>query len=190
MPDARNLPLFRWGDQLRADRDRRRRRRRIAISVSAALGLIALPAISAPQPLLVWNASASAPLGLYAITPPSALARGDMVVLWLPKSARKLAASRHYLPANVPAVKRIVALAGDRVCAEGDTIRVGARLVVRRLAYDRLGRPLPAWSGCRRLARGELFLLMANAAASFDSRYFGPVRKRNVIGRARLLWPR
>jgi conjugative transfer signal peptidase TraF len=190
MPDARNLPLFRWGDQLRVDRDSRRRRRRIAIWTSIALGLIALPAITAPQPLLVWNASASAPLGHYGVTPPSALTRGDMVVLWLPQSTRRLAASRHYLPANVPAVKRIVAIAGDHVCARGDTVRVGGRLIVHRLPHDRRGRPLPAWNGCRRLASGEIFLLMMGASASFDSRYFGPVASRNVIGRAHLLWRR
>jgi conjugative transfer signal peptidase TraF len=138
----------------------------------------------------VWNASASAPLGLYAVSSPDILRRGDMVVVRLPKAARMLAATRHYLPANVPAVKRIVATVGDRVCARGGTVRIAGRMVVRRLARDRLGRPLPAWDGCRRLASGELFLAMAGEPASFDSRYFGPVERGNVIGRAHLLWRR
>jgi conjugative transfer signal peptidase TraF len=189
MPDTRHLTLSRWGDQLRLERTRRRRRRRFAMWTTAALGLIALPVLIAPRPVLVWNASASAPLGLYGVTPPERLEHGDMVVVWLPDAARHLAAARHYLPANVPAVKRIVAIRGDRVCARGAVVRVRGHIVAHRRAYDRLGRPLPHWTGCRALAVGELFLLMTEPA-SFDSRYFGPVASDNVIGRAHLLWHR
>jgi len=48
---------------------------------------------------------------------------------------------------------------------------------------DREGRPLPAWQGCRPLAPGEVFLLMANIPASFDGRYFGPIPRAAIIGR-------
>ncbi len=44
------------------------------------------------------------------------------------------------------------------------------------------------WSGCRRLAAHELFLIAPASAASFDSRYFGPVTRAQVIGRAVPLW--
>jgi conjugative transfer signal peptidase TraF len=190
MHEVSDLPLFARGDALRTGRAVRRRCRLVGISAASALGLIALPTLVTAGPLLVWNASASAPIGLYAVTPPRALARGDMVVVWLPGPARALAARRHYLPANVPAVKRIVAITGDRVCAKGSHIRVGVATIVPRLAHDRAGRLLPAWNGCRRLGSNELFLLMADAPASFDSRYFGPVPRANVIGQAHLLWRR
>jgi conjugative transfer signal peptidase TraF len=190
MPETRDMPLFAWGDALRRARAERRRRSRIAAIAAGALALIGFPVFIVPRPWLVWNASASAPIGLYVVTPPRGLSRGDMVVVWLPESARQLAERRHYLPANVPAVKRIVGVAGDRVCARGMTIQIAGRPPVSRLAHDRFGRPLPAWNGCRRLAPNELFLLMADAPASFDSRYFGPVPRANVLGRARLIWRR
>lgn len=190
MPDPRDMPLFAWGDALRRARSKRRSRRRIFAAGAGALALIALPAITSTRPVLVWNASASAPIGLYFITRPEALARGDMVVAWLPAPARDFAARRHYLPANVPAVKRIVGLEGDRVCARGSHVRVGAGMAVTRLAHDRFGRSLPAWNVCRRLGPGEVFLLMQRAPASFDSRYFGPVPRANIIGKASLIWAR
>lgn len=190
MPDIRNLPLFAWGDALRTRRALNRRRRRTAVLAAAAIGMITLPAILPPRPLLVWNASASAPIGLYAVAPPRALKRGDIVLVRLPESARALAARRHYLPANVPAIKRIAGVAGDRICARGTEIWIGRSKVAVRLVRDGAGRPLPAWSGCRRLRFDELFLLMTSATASFDSRYFGPVPTANIVGRARLLWPR
>lgn len=190
MPETRDLPLFAWGGALHIGRAARRRRCRIQILAAGALGLLALPVLVSPRPLFVWNASASAPIGLYAVTPPRALTRGDMVVVWLPEPARALAARRHYLPANVPAVKRIAAIAGDPVCAKGSHVTMGGSTVVPRFVHDRVGRPMPAWSGCRRLRSDELFLVMADAPASFDSRYFGPVARANVIGRAHLLWRR
>src|SRR3546814_3369298 len=80
----------------------------------------------------------------------------------LPPDARRLAAERGYLPDGVPLVKRIAALEGDRVCALDDAVSVNGRVAAKRQARDRLGRPLPRWTGCHVLADDELFLLMAD----------------------------
>jgi type IV secretory pathway protease TraF len=71
----------------------------------------------------------------------------------------------------------------------GGVVRVGGRIAVRRLTNDPYGRPLPWWHGCRRLARGELFLLTTANPVAFDGRYFGVTRGDLVVGRARLVWP-
>src|SRR3546814_4504188 len=70
--------------------------------------------IAPPRPRFVWNASASAPVGIYAVGDAAPLARGDMVIARVPDEYRMLAARRHYLPANVPLVKRVAAASGDR----------------------------------------------------------------------------
>ena len=105
-----------------------------------------------------------------------------------PDSVRTLAAERGYLPVNVPLVKRIVGVGGDIICAIGDAISINGRPVATRLQRDRFGRPLPSWSGCRRLGDGEVFLLMEGVADSFDGRYFGPVPASSIIGRLVPLW--
>ncbi|WP_083942749.1 S26 family signal peptidase [Sphingomonas soli] len=142
-----------------------------------------------PAPRLIWNASDSAPRGLYRVFPGVAPGRGDMVVAWAPEPWRSLAAGRHYLPSNVPLVKRVAALDGDRVCAIGPAILVNARRVAARSATDGRGRPMPWWEGCRTLKPGEYLLLMP-APASFDGRYFGISREDQLVGKARLLWAR
>jgi conjugative transfer signal peptidase TraF len=139
--------------------------------------------------LFVWNASASAPVGLYRIYPHSTVARGDMVVAWAPAAARKLAAQRDYLPADVPLVKRVAAVAGDRVCAAGRSILINGRNMPDRRKRDAAGRPMPWWKGCHKLVRGAHFLL-ADSPASFDGRYFGITREQELIGRAVLIWAR
>ncbi len=192
MADRPELPLFRWAETARAALAVRGRRRRHACvtAMTCAVVLIVLPAILDPAPRLVWNASPSAPTGLYLVSPGAAPRRGDTVIAWLPAPARGLAASRHYLPPAVPLVKPVAAIAGDRVCAMGAAIRINDRVIVRRLRHDGRGRPLPWWSGCRTLRAGELFLLGTRRPDSFDSRYFGPVSGAGVVGTARFLWAR
>ena len=134
MPERRDLPLIAWGEALRAARlVRERRQLRLAFGALgiAALGLtIAVP----PTPRLVWNASASAPRGLYVVSPGVPIAAGDMVVARTPDPWRMLAAKRHYLPANVPLVKRVVAGPGDLICAQGADVAINSVPAVARAA--------------------------------------------------------
>lgn len=169
---------------------RRPRRRFTALAGMAAVALLGVSAALHPVPRLVWNASPSAPVGLYWVEPYSALRRGDLVLATPPEAARRLAAERGYLPAGVPLVKRVVAFSGDTVCAAGIEITINGPAVAKRLPADRRGRPLPDWNGCRTLAANEFFLLMVDVPDSFDSRYFGPVSSSQIVGRLVPLWTR
>jgi len=155
--------------------------------VGGALVALAAPLVFDPAPRLVWNASASAPMGLWRIRPGAPIRLGDHVLAEPPPAARPPAAQRRYLPANVPMIKAVAAVSGDKVCAVGPWIQVNDRPVAVRRAADRRGRKLPWWSGCERLSDGAV-LLLNRAPDSFDGRYFGPVAKGAVIGRASPLW--
>ena len=158
-------------------------------AVVALVNLVLASAIVRLPILLVWNASASSPIGLYALAPWRAAERGDMAVAWPAPAARELAAVRRYLPRNVPLVKQVSAVEGDRVCARGKMISVNGRPLARRATHDPAGRRLPWWSGCRRLEPGELFLLSPHQPLAFDGRYFGITQAWRVLGRATLAWP-
>lgn len=186
---AGDAPLLAWGDALRAEKTRcARLRRRIAVT-AAGIAVLLVSAAIPPAPRLVWNASASAPVGLYAVTPGASAEPGDMVIARVPDRFRRLAAERRYLPMNVPLVKRVAAQAGDEVCALGQEIFVNGGWTAERRLADGQGRPMPTWSGCIRLHGRQLFLLMDNPA-SFDGRYFGATEEHDIIGKARLLWRR
>ena len=62
----------------------------IGLGAAALATTIALP----PTPWLVWNASASAPIGLYAVSGRQDIASGDMVLVRVPDRWRRLAAER------------------------------------------------------------------------------------------------
>jgi conjugative transfer signal peptidase TraF len=173
-------------------RDRREYPRRALSGLTLAValfGVLATAASAIPSRRLVWNASASVPIGLYwriADRPQ----RGDLVLAWAPLWARRLAAERHYLPFDVPLAKRIAAVESDTVCADDDSILINGEFVARRLTFDRSGRLLPHWAGCETLDPGAFFLLMPDVPDSFDGRYFGVIERKDIIGRLVPLWTR
>ena len=150
---------------------------------------IALGAVEVadPTPCLMWNASASAPLGLYRVerTSPS---RGDLVIVRPPRTAQEVGAERGYLSEGVLLVKRVEGLAGDVVCVRGEQVTIEGIAVANALPTDGMGRPMRAWSDCRPLGPDEVFVLMRDVPGSFDSRYFGPVSRSDVLGKAVPLW--
>ncbi|MCY1286851.1 conjugative transfer signal peptidase TraF [compost metagenome] len=156
--------------------------------VASSLIALGWTAFAQSPPRFVYNASDSVPIGWYRIDPADPLATGDLVLVQLPPDAMTLAAQRGYLPANVPLLKSVAAVPPQHVCVQDDQMLVDDQVVARRLRQDRQGRALPAWRACRRLVGDELFLLSTANPESFDSRYFGPVSARAVIGRAQPLW--
>ena len=168
---------------------RRRHARATLESMTLGVVMLGLSAVLRPIPRLVWNASASAPIGLYGVVPHAAITRGDLVLAVLPPAARTLAAERNYLPMGVPVAKHVAALAGDTVCSRGDIITIDGRTVAKRLSTDTHGRALPAWTGCQTLRRDQMFLLNT-PPDSFDGRYFGPVERRAILGKLVAIWTR
>lgn len=188
----RDMMLRRRRGEVRRIADERPHRYRHRKHFVGGLGVALLGAtmIWEPAPRLLWNVSDSAPAGLYRVIPQARLRRGDMVVAHVPASVRRLAAERHYLPANVPLLKRIAAVEGDHVCAIGASVLINGSPLATRLNEDRRGRTMPWWTDCETLGRGRFLLLMSEHAASFDGRYFGPVASRQIVGKAVLLWAR
>lgn len=164
--------------------------KRAAVILCMDIGLAALlmPLAIPNRVQIVYNPTDSVPRGWYRIAPADSLHVGSIVLARLPAQAAALAAQRDYLPAGIPLLKRIGAMAPQRVCMDGMSVRIDDVVVATVMRSDGHGRPLSAWQQCRHMAHGELFLLSNTNPASFDSRYFGPVRASDVIGRAQPIW--
>jgi len=150
------------------------------------LGCLAAVAGRTPALALV-NESPSLPRGLYVREMGVAPVRGAVVALPQPPSARRYLGGLG-MPPEVLLIKRVAAVEGDRVCRRGAEVLAAGRGVAV-IGRDRTGAPLPAWTGCRRLGPGELFVL-GDTVGSFDSRYFGPIDAGDVEGvfREALAW--
>lgn len=92
--------------------------------------------------------------------------------------------------ANDTFIKRVVAVGGDRVALrDGHVIRNG------RMTHEPFVRPCGSAGDCTfpqtiTIPKGYVFVLGDNRGNSDDSRFWGPVPERWVIGRAFVLyWP-
>jgi conjugative transfer signal peptidase TraF len=139
-------------------------------------------------PKLIWNASASAPVGLYTVRTAADLGVTDLVAVDAPEPLASFLSQREYLPRGVPLMKRIAALSGQTVCRIGHNVTVDTIAIGEALTRDRRGRDLPVWQGCRTVASGEIFLMNWDVQDSLDGRYFGPIPKNSIVGRALPLW--
>lgn len=164
--------------------------RALQLVVATAASCALLACGGRKTPCLIWNVTASAPVGFYVVVQVSALHRGDLVLAVPPPSVQRFAAQRDYLPIGVPLVKHIGALGGDDVCSTDNVITINGHIAARRLTGDHLHRLLPAWTGCRTLSNSQLLLLNEDVATSFDGRYFGPTATSAVMGRLVPLWTR
>jgi type IV secretory pathway protease TraF len=80
-----------------------------AIATCAATLGAALSADFHPLPKLIWNASASVPIGLYLVHPAGALHATELVVVQPPDALASFLDERHYLPTGAPMLKRVLA---------------------------------------------------------------------------------
>jgi conjugative transfer signal peptidase TraF len=161
---------------------------RRSVLVVAGFGAFLGAAPPFHPPLLMWNASASAPVGLYAIERPTDLHITDLVIVRPPEQLENFLTDRGYLPRGVPLVKHVLALAGQSVCRSGFVITIDAVAVADVRESDSRGRPLPSWQGCRIVRENEVFLLNPQSSDSLDGRYFGVLPVSSIVGRALPLW--
>ncbi|KQV64028.1 S26 family signal peptidase [Caulobacter sp. Root343] len=155
----------------------------LAALIPAAL---ALGAALLDAPLVLLNTTPSEPVGLYRRV--AAEPRPGALIAFRPPPA-----AQPYLRVAQPGrargsiLKSVAAGQGARVCADAFLSVDGHRLgpiAVR----DRGGRALPRWRGCKRLEAGEYLVFSGRIPNSFDSRYYGAVRRSEILGVYAPLW--
>ncbi len=138
-----------------------------------------------------YNVSESYPSGLYQVHKDKFPATGDLALFCLPESeTTALAKERFYLKdgfcesGTLPLTKRLVGIPGDLVESSTLGISVNNGPVIKntqRRLEDSYGRALPQFPGGE-LSNDMYFLVSDHNPKSWDSRYFGPVHGRHIIG--------
>ena len=151
------------------------------IVLALCAGAVALLAASEWRrgDVVLFNATPSVPTGFY-VRSDARVHEGAFVTVRAADVAGDYAAMRHFTDDGDRFIKRVAAREGDRVCAEGERVSLGAETLTRA-TRDSAGRALPTWEGCHVLHAGEVFLL-GETPDSFDSRYFGIVREDAIEG--------
>ncbi|MBX9746198.1 MAG: S26 family signal peptidase [Hyphomonadaceae bacterium] len=164
---------------------------RISRFIPIGLGAVSIAALGVQSavefaPQFVWNASASAPIGLYKIEK-RAPEIGDFVLVDPDENLQRLITGRGYLPSEIPLLKRVAALDGDEICRENEQVFINKFHAADALFVDSAGREMPVWGGCFTLQENELFLLNSSEK-SLDGRYFGATNGSRIMGLATPVW--
>jgi signal peptidase I len=89
-------------------------------------------------------------------------------------------------------VKRVIALPGQTIYSEGNSIYVDGRLLSEPYLpkTDPLGPAIPDASKQQpyRVPAGEFYMMGDNRAISCDSRYWGPIEGSSMVGKVVLVW--
>lgn len=150
-----------------------RRRLDLQTLLFLAAGALAIVIVSIDviPDFIVYNASTSIPPGFY-VRDDGAPLRGAIVTVRAVDVAPDYARLRDFTDLGDRFIKRVAAVDGDVICADGSVVTVNGVSAAERAAHDSAGRALPSWTGCRTL-QGEVFLL-GDTPDSFDGRYWGP----------------
>jgi type IV secretory pathway protease TraF len=156
---------------------------KIMLAVAAAgLAFLAIKPLVNPVPLVIWNASESVPIGWFFVVKRQPKV-GEIAVIKPAEWVRIYASSRGYFPKDVWLLKPIYADHPSIICRFGRYVFVDGKHVTTAKGGDKKHRVLPVWKGCKELTPTQYFVL-GHHRDSFDSRYFGPVDKSQVVGSA------
>lgn len=153
----------------------------LALLVVASVGLYAAG--------VRYNMSESLPPGFYRVDRGVLPQKGQLAMFCLEDTEQtRTARSRRYLKFGfcpgytMPLVKRVFGVSGDVVSVD-ESVFINSEPVpnTNLMKMDAQGRALYPYQGGI-LTPGEYFLLSDYSPYSFDSRYFGPIEKSQLLG--------
>lgn len=142
---------------------------------------------------LTYSATISMPQGLYLVVPAKRLQRNDIVVFVTPAASHTFLLQHNWGPRSGRVLKYVMGIPGDFVCnyhnknIGAGEVWVNTHKIGPIYNFYAPGKLLPQNNFCEKLQAEQYFLLSTKIERSFDSRYFGPVDRNNILGRAVLL---
>lgn len=118
---------------------------------------------------LIWNRTESVPVGLYWVQNAASIPKGYLIVFrfqdrWL--------------------LKEVIGVQDDLFCVSPEgNFSVNGAWLGKAKKIDTSGNPLLRVLGCQKVPAGE-WVVRGYGERSFDSRYFGTVKRKQILGKA------
>jgi conjugative transfer signal peptidase TraF len=133
---------------------------------------------------LTYQVSPSMPMGWYYYKPLTEIHRGQWVSLKAPDFAEQYLQRHHLVPHSGVLIKAIAGVPGDFACQQDSQLTVNHRVVATLLERDRFQQVIARQHFCRYLLPDEYLVLGLSDPRSYDSRYFGPVPRDQLLSEA------
>lgn len=131
-----------------------------------------------------YQVSRSMPRGFYFIKPVHRLRHGDIVIFHPPTLALTFLIQKGLVPENGILMKNVMGIPGDYVCKKNHRIWINHRYIAPVYIHGLNQEYLPSKPFCQTLTKNQYLLMSTYISRSFDGRYFGPVSKSRIIGKA------
>ncbi|MGL5569274.1 MAG: conjugative transfer signal peptidase TraF [Cetobacterium sp.] len=136
----------------------------------------------------IWNVTNSMPIGIYLLEEIKEVERDQIIYIAIPEKAKQILWERNYLPKEISfLVKQVKGIEGDIVTVCNNTLYINGIFKGKIKEKDNKGLPLNGLSGTIALKENEYFL-MGKDDESYDSRYFGTIKKDNILKKATLVF--
>jgi conjugative transfer signal peptidase TraF len=136
---------------------------------------------------LVYCPSKSVAPGIYLITPIKEISRFDLVEATPPNKILSFIKDKHWLGEKSTILKYVFAIPGDYLCLRDEQIVINHHKVGHIHKFYAPNKRLPQTKFCGKIPDNQYLLLSTMSERSFDGRYFGPVSRQNILGKAILL---
>lgn len=131
---------------------------------------------------LRYQISPSMPKGWYEIHyMPQPIQRHSLIVFKAPEPYEDFLLSHHLIPDNGELLKEVIAVPGDTACIKHHQLWVNSKAIAKQNPDIINDKTIPKENFCGTLSSEEYLVLGPFHPRSYDSRYFGPIPKANII---------
>ena len=127
---------------------------------------------------MTYQYSASMPIGLSVVVPVHHIQRHDIVIFRLTPAIRNGLLRQGWQSPPTILMKTVMAIPGDVVCKRDQAIWVNHQCIAPVIHQHFVDQPF-----CQVLPANYYLLMSTHHKNSFDSRYFGPVSIKQILGR-------
>jgi signal peptidase I len=137
---------------------------------------------------LTINVSSSLPRGVYWLIGTGEITKGDIVIFNIPKKSEKYIHGRKYLKKDVKKLlKKVVATEKENIFRIDDKLYINGKFHSYIKSKDSNGRNLPYLSTRDLQPKSNEFFVLGINPNSFDSRYFGAIKRSDIESKAKLI---
>jgi len=137
---------------------------------------------------LIFNITGSMPIGIYYTSSNTKnIKKGDFVIVKLPFQLQKFGVERKYIPNyKTKLLKEVIGIPGDKVNLKDKEIVINNSHVYKAptYKYDMEHRKLHFYPRGEYISKSYWLYGENNPDESWDSRYYGPVNKLNILKKA------
>lgn len=135
----------------------------------------------------IINPSKSLPRGIYKLYPPTDIKKGDIVVFEISKDLQEYMKQRGYILSNVTTLmKKVAAFSDDTIEIKNQEIFINNISWGKIYEFDSRYRPLKKLKNENLILKDDEFLALSNTDKSFDSRYFGAIKRTKIVAKSKI----